>query len=69
MVCPHCGGYMVYEKSYGQNEPSCTWKCLLCGEYVDNVIMMNRLFQGLKCKRTRTMSRAKTRPEIALPLG
>ena len=69
MVCPHCGAYMIFEKSYRQNEPSCTWKCILCGEYVDNVIMKNRLFQGLKCKRTRTMSRAKTRPEIALPLG
>ncbi len=47
MVCPYCGGYMVYEKSYENNEPLYTWKCILCGEYMDDVIKKNRLLQKL----------------------
>jgi hypothetical protein len=53
MVCPHCGTNMVYEKFYGNNNPLCTWKCILCGEYVDDVIMKNRSFQELRRNRSK----------------
>ena len=54
MLCPRCGASMVYEKFYGNNEPLSAWKCILCGEYVDDVIIKNRLSHKLKRKRTRT---------------
>lgn len=53
MVCHHCHGNMVYEKVYAENELLFAWKCILCGEYVDDVIMENRLLQKLKRKRTK----------------
>jgi hypothetical protein len=53
MKCPRCGACMVYENFYADNEPSCSWKCIFCGEYVDDVVMENRLFHTVKCKRTR----------------
>jgi hypothetical protein len=54
MLCPHCGAIMVYEKFYWNNKPLSGWKCILCGEYVDDVIIKNRLSHKLKRKRTRT---------------
>jgi hypothetical protein len=53
MKCPRCGAYMVYENFYANNEPLCAWKCILCGEYMDDVVMENRLFHTVKRKRTR----------------
>ncbi len=61
MVCPYCGGYMVYEKSYENNEPLCSWRCILCGEYMDDVIMENRLLQELKRQRSKKIPNASKR--------
>jgi hypothetical protein len=43
MKCDRCGGTMAYEKFYGQNEDYFGWRCILCGEIVDLVILENRL--------------------------
>lgn len=46
MNCPRCSGSMVHENFYGAGEglswyyPG--WRCLLCGEIVDKVILSNR---------------------------
>jgi hypothetical protein len=40
--CPCCGGAVTYEKFYGHHEQFWGWKCLLCGEIVDPVILANR---------------------------
>ena len=42
MKCYRCDGIMIYEKFYGLYEHFWGWKCLLCGEIVDEVIMENR---------------------------
>jgi DNA-directed RNA polymerase subunit RPC12/RpoP len=44
--CPRCGGVMVYEKFYGNAEFFFGWRCILCGEIVDQVIQENRLIQA-----------------------
>ncbi len=44
--CTRCGGVMVYEKFYGISESFFGWRCVLCGEIVDQVIVENRLIQA-----------------------
>jgi len=46
IFCTRCGGVMVYEKFYGNAESFFGWRCVLCGEIVDQVIMENRLSQA-----------------------
>jgi ribosomal protein S27E len=45
MKCYRCGGVMVYEKFFGISEEFFGWRCIFCGEIVDNVIIENRLEQ------------------------
>ena len=45
MKCVRCGGIMVHEKIYSKAEMLAIWRCVLCGEYVDSVILENRQYQ------------------------
>lgn len=45
MKCYHCGGNMVYQIFYGLYERFWGWRCIFCGEIVDQVIINNRLLQ------------------------
>jgi hypothetical protein len=40
--CLRCGGAMIYDKFYGSFEQFWGWKCLICGDIVDPIIMKNR---------------------------
>jgi len=40
--CLRCRGAMLYDKFYGLQEQFWGWKCLICGEIVDPVILENR---------------------------
>jgi len=42
MKCHRCGSMMVYERFYGSSEHFLGWRCILCGEIVDQVILENR---------------------------
>ena len=42
MKCGRCLGEMVYEKFYGPHEHFWGWRCVFCGEIIDQVIMENR---------------------------
>jgi hypothetical protein len=42
MKCHRCGGVMVYERFYGPHEHFLGWRCVLCGEIIDRVILGNR---------------------------
>jgi len=48
---------MVYDKFYGLQEQFWGWKCLICGEIVDPVILENRQLtgagQGISLRRAR----------------
>jgi hypothetical protein len=37
---------MVYERFYGPDEHFLGWRCLLCGEIVDQLILENRRTAG-----------------------
>ena len=41
--CYRCGRAMIYEKFYGPHEHFLGWKCIFCGEIIDQVILENRL--------------------------
>jgi hypothetical protein len=42
MRCMRWGGAMVYEKFYGDCEHFFGWRCVVCGEIIDQVILENR---------------------------
>ena len=43
--CNRCGGMMVQEKMYYGTEHFWVWKCIYCGDYIDQVILENRQIQ------------------------
>ena len=43
MKCYRCGSGMHYEKFFGPHEHFWGWRCIFCGEIIDEVIMENRL--------------------------
>jgi hypothetical protein len=55
MKCYRCGGMMIHEKVYSEAEQLEIWRCVLCGEYIDPVILENRQYQ----KTVRENSRRK----------
>ena len=42
MKCHRCGSVMVYERFYGPHEHFLRWRCVLCGEIIDQLILENR---------------------------
>jgi hypothetical protein len=42
MKCDRCGRVMVYEQFFGSQESFWGWRCIFCGEIVDDVILENR---------------------------
>jgi hypothetical protein len=42
MKCHRCGSVMFYERFYGPDEHFFGWRCILCGEIIDRVILENR---------------------------
>lgn len=42
MRCFRCNGVMTYNKFYGPHDYFWGWKCVICGEIVDHVILENR---------------------------
>ncbi len=45
MKCPRCQGVMAFEKFYGSHEYFFGWRCIYCGEIVDQVILENRVWK------------------------
>jgi hypothetical protein len=42
MKCIRCGGAMIYERFYGLTEEFGGFKCVICGEVIDPLILQNR---------------------------
>jgi hypothetical protein len=62
MKCHRCRGAMVYDTFYGSQGQFRGWKCLICGEIVDPVILENRQLmqagQVINSRRARRLARA-----------
>lgn len=43
MKCQRCNSWMEIERFYGPNYSFFAWHCLLCGDILDPVILLNRL--------------------------
>ena len=39
MKCHRCGSVMVYERFYGSDGHFLGWRCIQCGEIIDEVIL------------------------------
>ena len=48
MRCNRCGGMTIYQKFYGHCEHFLGWRCIVCGEIIDQVIIENRLEHNMK---------------------
>ncbi len=46
MKCHRCKGPMICEKFYDGNEEFFGWRCIVCGEIIDDVILKNRYQQN-----------------------
>ncbi len=46
MKCHRCQGPMIYEKFYDDHEEFFGWRCVVCGEIIDDVILKNRYQQN-----------------------
>lgn len=46
MKCHRCNSFMVYEKFYGEDGDFFGWRCIVCGEIIDQVILTNRYQQN-----------------------
>lgn len=42
MRCHRCSNLMVYERFYGVDEHYSGWRCVLCGEIIDQIIARRR---------------------------
>ncbi len=49
--CSRCGGAMVHELFYGDEDRFLGWRCIPCGEIIDERILENR--RGVPGKRNR----------------
>ena len=45
MHCQRCNGPMAFEKYFGPNDSFFGWRCLMCGDILDPVILLHRLSQ------------------------
>ena len=61
MKCDRCGSVMVYEQFVGDQERFWGWKCISCGEIVDDVILENR--RWLKMELCLTTRKPECRPQ------
>ncbi len=46
MRCHRCSNVMVDERFYGFDEHFSGWRCVLCGEIIDQIILENRQTKG-----------------------
>ncbi len=46
MRCHRCRGSMIYEKFHDEDDEYFAWRCIVCGEMIDHVILKNRYQQN-----------------------
>ena len=60
MKCNCCGGPMLYDQFFSSSDAFWGWKCLMCGEIIDPVILENRRLmregRGIELTRARRSS-------------
>ena len=53
MRCHRCSNLMVYERFYGVDDRYSGWRCVLCGEIIDQIILENRQTKRGRQNRTK----------------
>ena len=44
-LCQRCNGLMTFNKFYGRHGYFFGWRCVICGDILDPVILLHRLSQ------------------------
>ncbi len=52
--CQRCERTMVYEKFYGPHDHFWGWRCIWCGEIVDQIILQNRISMAARVTSGKT---------------
>jgi late competence protein required for DNA uptake (superfamily II DNA/RNA helicase) len=52
MKCPRCNGFMIYERYQDMLEVFYAWRCVICGEVLDDVVLKNRDEKSGQDKKT-----------------
>jgi len=62
MQCHRCGSTMVHQKFYGPHEHFWGWRCIFCGDILDETILENRSeLQGLAMLRNGSRRKSRVR--------
>ena len=48
IYCQRCHGWMAFEKFYNSTSFFFGWRCVICGDILDPVILLHRLSQDAK---------------------
>ena len=40
--CPRCNAFLIHERFYSMWEQVWVWRCIKCGEIIDDVVLYNR---------------------------
>jgi ribosomal protein L37AE/L43A len=40
--CPRCNAFLIHERFYSMGERGWVWRCIKCGEIIDDVVLYNR---------------------------
>jgi len=67
--CDRCNGMMIYEKFFHDTEQFWAWRCVYCGEYMDQVIWENRQQQKLLREKSRMKNREPLYGSSGTPSG
>lgn len=41
-ICPRCNAFLIRERFYGMYAHIWVWRCIKCGEIIDDVVLYNR---------------------------
>jgi hypothetical protein len=63
--CLRCRGAVIYDKFYGPHDQFWGWKCLICGEIVDPVILENR--ELMRARQGISLSKERMRVSKGIP--
>jgi len=68
MKCPRCSGVMSYEKFHGSHESFFGWRCINCGDIVDQVILENRIWKNQLSRYVCSIMRCENDRLIFIPI-
>ncbi len=67
-ICTRCGGFTVPDPTWDGRIVTQGWRCIICGEFVDEVVLRNRIFPRFRRREPRTPPRKMLRTKSLAPV-